>query len=710
MGQIENLPGLDLPSLDVTRQGIFPAWLEEPEPRLRVPPPIAAAPLVEKALPLRVGLPEPVAVWLAVPEFVAVPVLVLPPRLLRHWHLGCQAVAVAAATAGAGIDPWCLVLGGFQCLVDALASKVPVLVVVPAPTHELREDPELLHAAARLLPVRRPRDDRSAALLAPGIQALAPARGVPARPWLLRHRHDLARLLVEALEPPPQHLLGAIAPAAGRPHADIEPLSVGLPWHGQRRNGAALPQVLEEVLAVKPKHVPDAILHSWHWQHVRGRAQIVLLAQLQHPTHPPALVLLEEGADALLAKVACTKASERASRVDLGVCEQEVRTALVAAAYALQVDNQQLSMTAVKGEMRKCLGNLRVLAVIDFVYETGIRVQLHEVAFQPLLAAEVVAFFVRADWGVQVTVEKAKLHPRRCPFSGSPELACVVLCHSGGLAEGRVRLEAPVLLEVLEEALRAHHVLHSVRRLQTPLQDHAVNQPHAALHEWLPSQVHAQHIGCPFEGATIELEGRLGALEGLPKLRAVHVPEDRARVRQLELHGAHGPLQDGPPPARGSAGGAAPLAAAAAAGVAQLLRDGLRHARNRARAGCCSRGRCSRRRRGAHSPARCGGGCRHRGGLAFGSAPAARGARAGYGRGHRCEGALQGAQRRTTALEVAAAKARQLLQVDKVVLFRVDLRRLAEAHRVYLQGIARVPSPQHVQVPQVRAGVRRLPV
>ena len=71
---------------------------------------------------------------------------------------------------------------------------------------------------------------------------------------------------------------------------------------------------------------------------------------------------------------------------------------------------------------------------------------------------------------------------------------------------------------------------------------------------------------------------------------------------------------------------------------------------------------------------------------------------------------LQRSQRGPAALEVAAPHARQLLEVDEVLLALVHLGRLPEAHRVDAQLLSGVFPPEHVQVFAVAVGVRGLPV
>mmetsp|Transcript_55443 Transcript_55443/g.172395 ORF Transcript_55443/g.172395 Transcript_55443/m.172395 type:complete len:348 (+) Transcript_55443:200-1243(+) len=286
----------------------------------------------------------------------------------------------------------------------------------------------------------------------------------------------------------------------------------------------------------------DAVLHARHVQRVCWSPQVVLLAQVQQPTQLATAVLLKKGADASLAEVPSTETLKGTPGVNLGVREEEIGVSAIASAYALEVNDQQLPAAPVKGEMREGLSDLRVLAVVRLIDKPGVRVELDKVALQPGLPAEVVSVLSLADRRIQLAVEEAKLHPRRHLLRECPELAGIELGNGRRLAKGHVRLETPILLEVLKEPLGAHHVLHGVRGVHARFEDHAVNQAHAALHEGLAAEEDPLHCSCPVESATVEPEGRLRGHEVLPEVGVPQVLEDAARVRQLELHGVRGPF------------------------------------------------------------------------------------------------------------------------------------------------------------------------
>mmetsp|Transcript_85679 Transcript_85679/g.191515 ORF Transcript_85679/g.191515 Transcript_85679/m.191515 type:complete len:267 (-) Transcript_85679:661-1461(-) len=182
----------------------------------------------------------------------------------------------------------------------------------------------------------------------------------------------------------------------------------------------------------------------------------------------------------------------------------------------------------VKGEVRKRLRDGGVVAVVNLIHEASVGVQLYKMAFHPIFAAEMVALLVGANRGVEGALEEAQLRLRHLA-----EDARIVGRDGRAPAESRVCVEASVLLEILKETLCAHHVL--VGRIRTLVQDHAVDEPHAALHEGLMAKEDTLHCRAPSECLAIELEGCLGGGEVLPQCLVLGILEDQVRCRQLEL-------------------------------------------------------------------------------------------------------------------------------------------------------------------------------
>mmetsp|Transcript_35518 Transcript_35518/g.114993 ORF Transcript_35518/g.114993 Transcript_35518/m.114993 type:complete len:324 (+) Transcript_35518:1795-2766(+) len=238
-----------------------------------------------------------------------------------------------------------------------------------------------------------------------------------------------------------------------------------------------------------------------------------------------------------------------------------------------------------------------------------------------------------------------------------------------------MRLKAGIaFLKILEQALRAHVLLLLRRILQ-----HAVHQPHAALHEGFFAQVHPLQRHRLLEIVAVEFKGRLCCLEALPQICVIHVLKNHCRNRQLKVNSPGG-------------GRIRWMQLRLLVVVFQqhfIFRD-LRILlpvlfANRRNAKLVTPNRLL----WFLSP-------RAVVVVALGSAPPGA-ARIGNRRGHCCECTGQGLQGSSAALEVAVAEAGELLQIREVSFGGVHLAGLPEADRVDLDAVACMLAAQHLQ-------------